>query len=74
MLLFLSYRQSLYIGKILNLNNLRSDNELSIAREIGLELYREYDTSKDIVFVGDFDLGSYKRNEMSRRIEYIIIL
>lgn len=55
--LFLALRQSVYLHELLALNNQRSDNELAVVRNIGYELYSKHDISKEVYFVGNYNLG-----------------
>jgi hypothetical protein len=65
LLLFVSFRQSLYLNKVLSLNVLRSENETSVIRQIGHELYSEHDTSKTIIFCGKYNLEEFIEKQIS---------
>lgn len=57
--------QAIYLNRILCLNNLRSDNELTVVRELGMKIVSEYD-KKPIVFVGVRpSLGSWINRQVS---------
>ena len=57
--------QAIYLNRILCLNNLRSDNELTVVRELGMKIVSEYD-KKPIVFVGvKPSLGSWINRQVS---------
>ena len=58
LLMFMSYRQAVYLHELLALNNQRSDNEAALIQNIGYRLYSEFDISKEVVFIGKYDLGS----------------
>ena len=58
LLMFMSYRQAIYLHELLALNNQRSDNEAALIQNIGYRLYSEFDISKEVVFIGKYDLGS----------------
>ena len=58
LLMFMSYRQAVYLHELLALNNQRSDNETALVQNIGYRLYSEFDLSKEVVFTGEYNLGS----------------
>lgn len=55
--------QSFYMNKLLCLNNQRSENELEIVRNIGQQLYSNFD-KKPVVFVSPYAIGPWVRNEV----------
>ncbi len=55
--LFISFRQAAYANKMLSLDNQRSENEAAVVRDLGFYLTSEFDTSKPMIFVGDYDIG-----------------
>lgn len=57
LLLFITWRQAAHLHRYLALNNQRYDNEAAIMQQIGYTLSSEYDTSKPLIFVGDFSNG-----------------
>ena len=57
LLLFITWRQAAHLHRFLALNNQRYDNEAAVMQQIGYKLTDEYDTSKPLVFVGDFSNG-----------------
>ncbi|MBQ2640535.1 MAG: glucosyltransferase domain-containing protein [Lachnospiraceae bacterium] len=57
LLLFITWRQAAHMHRYLALNNLRYDNEAAVMHEICYTLSTEYDTSKPLIFVGDFSNG-----------------
>ena len=65
LLMFVSLRQSVYLHELLALNNQRSDNEAYIARTIGYKLYSEFDTSKTVIFCGEYQLGSFIEDQIT---------
>ncbi len=50
--------QSTYLSQVLEWNNQRSENEISIVRNLGVELTKDY-KDKEIVFCGSYALGEY---------------
>ena len=76
----LCWHQAVYLNRILGLNNLRSDNELTIVRELGMRIMSEYD-KKPVVFVGERPtLGnwingqvSFDKNTWNGRLLYSIL-
>lgn len=67
LMLFLCNKQSIYTSKMLFLNNLRSENECSILRNIGYEIYTKTDKTKKIIFCGEYDLGDYIESRITIR-------
>lgn len=63
-LMFLSYRQALYLDTLLTLNHVRSENEARVASQIGYTLKSQYDV-KPVLFVGDYSLGEYLDNNIN---------
>lgn len=55
--------QGTYLSQLFELNNLNSENELAVVRELGKELESKYD-KKEIVFTGCFHPGSYIENKI----------
>lgn len=65
-LFMLCWHQSVYLNHLLELNNLRSDNELATVRALGTKIVSEYDTGKPIAFVGSSNhLGNYIKQYVS---------
>ncbi len=54
---YVCWRQAAYANKMLALDNLRSENEAATAKDLGFYLTSEFDTSKPMVFVGNYDIG-----------------
>lgn len=54
----LCWHQAVYLNRTLCLNNLRSDNELSVIRQIGKELMANYDR-KPVVIVTPYKIGEW---------------
>ena len=50
--------QSVYLNRVLSLNNLRSDNELEVIRQIGSRLVSEYG-EKPVAFIGHYQIGEW---------------
>lgn len=50
-LLLVCWNQASYLSRMLELNNLRSENELAVIRQLGYELRSKYD-KKPVAFVG----------------------
>lgn len=50
--------QSSYLCQVLEWNNQRSENEIAVVRNLGVELSRDY-KDKEIVFCGEYNLGNY---------------
>lgn len=63
--MFVSLRQSIYLHNILALNNLRSDNEAYIAREIGYDIVSNYPNDKEVIFVGKLNLGDFINSQIT---------
>lgn len=57
LLLFITWRQAAHLHRYLALNNQRYDNEAAVMQQLCFKLTDEYDTSKPLVFVGDFSNG-----------------
>lgn len=79
LLLFITWRQAAHLHRFLALNNQRYDNEAAVMQQIGYTLSTEYDTSKPLIFVGDFsngdalyrithDMGETRQGRLYRRI------
>lgn len=58
LLLFISWRQAAHLHRYLALNNQRYDNEAAVVQQLCFKLTDEFDTSKPMVFVGDFSNGN----------------
>lgn len=58
LLLFITWRQAAHLHRYLALNNQRYDNEAAVMQQLGYRLTDEYDTSKPMIFVGDFSNGN----------------
>ena len=58
LLLFITWRQAAHLHRYLALNNQRYDNEAAVMQELCFKLTDEYDTSKPMIFVGNFSNGS----------------
>lgn len=56
-LIYLCYRQGVFLNQTLALNNQRSDNEGDLIQNIGYRLKTEFD-DKLVIFVGGMDLGN----------------
>lgn len=54
----LAVQQAVYLSYFLNLNHLRSEEEVELLREIGEEL-AIYDRSKPVIFLGEYSLSDY---------------
>ena len=83
LLLFITWRQTAHLHRFLALNNQRYDNEAAVMQQIGYTLTRDHDTSKPIIFVGDFtngdafynvthDTGTTRAGSLYRRIRHKI--
>lgn len=57
-LLGLCWHQAVYLNNLLSLNNLRSDNEMTILRDMGRRMVSDYD-KKPVVFVSSYSLGPW---------------
>lgn len=64
LIMLLLLRQSVYLHNLLSLNNQRSNNEASVAQNIGYRLYSEYDISKKVIFCGEYQLGDFINNQI----------
>lgn len=64
-LLFVSYRQAVYLHAIFALDNQRSDNEASVVSNIGYELYSNYDLNKKVIFCGEYNIGDDIESQIS---------
>ena len=64
LLMFMSYRQAIYLHELLALNNQRSDNEAALIQNIGYRLYSEFDISKTVIFCGEYNIGSYIESQI----------
>ena len=60
----LCWHQAIYLNRTLCLNNLRSDNELSIIRQIGKELIANYDR-KPVVIVTPYKNGEWINRQIT---------
>lgn len=58
------WHQAVYLNRILGLNNLRSDNELAIIRQIGYRLVSEFE-NKTVVFVGQYQVGKWISSQIT---------
>ena len=83
LLLFITWRQAAHLHRFLALNNQRYDNEAAVMQQIGYTLSSEYDTSKPIIFVGNFsngdafynvthDTGKTRAGQLYRKIRHKI--
>lgn len=57
-------RQSIYTHELCALNNLRSDNESNVMRQIGYRIYSEFDKEKTVIFCGEYQLSDYIGKQM----------
>lgn len=57
-LLGICWYQAVYLNKLLGLNNLRSDNELAVVRQIGCRLVSEFE-KKPVVFVSPYQISNW---------------
>ena len=64
LLMFMSYRQAIYLHELLALNNQRSDNEAALIQNIGYRLYSEFYISKTVIFCGEYNIGSYIESQI----------
>jgi len=53
----LCIRQSIYLNQLISLDIQRSENEEYVLRNVGYRLTNEFDTSKTVVFCGQYSLG-----------------
>ena len=58
------WHQAVYMNRLLGLNNLRSDNELAVIRQIGYRLVSEFD-KKPIVFVSPYQVGKWISSQVT---------
>lgn len=56
--------QAVYLNRLLGLNNLRSDNELAVIRQIGYRLVSEFE-KKTVVFVSPYKVGDWVSEQVS---------
>ena len=57
--------QATYLSRMLELNNQRSENEIAVVHQLGMELTRDYKKdNKEIVFCGRYDTGEYIRDNL----------
>ena len=63
-ILFLCWHQSVYVNKILSLNNLRYDNETSVIRNIGQRIISDYN-KKTVVVVNPYENSKWINNRIS---------
>jgi hypothetical protein len=63
-LLFLAFRQAIYLHQIAALNNQRSDNEIAVVHQLGIRLKSEFE-DKPVVFVGSYALGDNIQRQVS---------
>lgn len=65
LLLFLSFRQGVYLHKVSALSNLRSENEIAMIHNIGSRLYSEFDKDKPVIFAGGISIGNWIFDQVS---------
>ncbi len=65
--MFLVFRQSISLCRLLTLNNQRSTNEAILASQIGYRVLTEFDNDKPVVFVGQYWEGSWIDRAMTVR-------
>ena len=73
--LFFCTRQGVYTSELICLNNQRSDNEAMVIQNIGYRLYTEFDSSKKVVFCGNYHLGRFIESQIfvpSDNLEFLI--
>ena len=58
------WHQAVYMNRLLGLNNLRSDNELSVIRQIGYRLVTEFE-KKPVIFVSPYQIGNWISRQVS---------
>ena len=63
-LLTICWHQAVYLNRLLGLNNLRSDNELAVIRQIGFRLVSEFD-KKPVVFVSPYQISNWIRRQVT---------
>lgn len=68
-LLFVTLRQSIYLNELLSWNNLLSDNEAYIAREIGRKIVSECDSTKPVIIVGTYYGGKWVNVDNGNKYE-----
>lgn len=68
LLMFLSFRQAIYLHQLLALNHQRSENEIAIIHNIGDKLVSGFDLSKTVVFTGRVSLGSWIEDQITTEI------
>ena len=64
-MLFIDFRQSVYLNELLSWNNLRSENEADLAKQIGYRIVSECDNSKPVVVVGTYYEGSWIKSALT---------
>lgn len=58
------WHQAVYLNRLLGLNNLRSDNELAVIRQIGFRLVSEFE-KKPVVFVSPYQVGKWISSQVT---------
>lgn len=58
------WHQAVYLNRLLGLNNLRSDNELAVIRQIGYRIVSEFE-KKPIVFVSPYQVGEWISSQVT---------
>ena len=58
------WHQAVYMNRLLGLNNLRSDNELAVIRQIGYRLVSEFE-KKPVVFVSPYKVSDWISRQVS---------
>ena len=58
------WHQAVYLNRLLGLNNLRSDNELAVIRQIGFRLVSEFE-KKPVIFVNSYKIGEWIRRQVT---------
>lgn len=53
---YLCFYQATYINYFLELNHRRSENEAQVIRQIGVDLQRDFDNEKPVIFVGNYEV------------------
>lgn len=53
---YLCFHQADQMNYFLTLNYIRSEQEMTVIRNIGLDLHKNFDMDKPVIFVGDFTL------------------
>jgi len=64
LLFCLCWYQAVYMNKLLCLNNLRSDNELAVIRQIGNRIVSEFD-DKPVAVVSSYQVGEWIRRQIT---------